>query len=236
MAKFEKANSVGEWLEQRLNIKAINKVMMTEYWIPKDINFLWAMGVLLATTFTILVISGLFLMMYYKPDINLAFDSVNYTIMQEVAFGWLFRHIHGVAASVIFLIIYIHMLTGIYYGSYKQGREMIWISGMLLFVTFSAAGFSGYMLPWGQMSYWAAMVITNLFGGVPVIGDALVVWIRGDFNVADATLTRFFMLHVFLLPIAIMGLIGLHFYTLRIPHVNNQSLKILILMLKLKNI
>ena len=223
MAKFEKANSVGEWLEQRLNIKAINKVMMTEYWIPKDINFLWAMGVLLATTFTILVISGLFLMMYYKPDINLAFDSVNYTIMQEVAFGWLFRHIHGVAASVIFLIIYIHMLTGIYYGSYKQGREMIWISGMLLFVTFSAAGFSGYMLPWGQMSYWAAMVITNLFGGVPVIGDALVVWIRGDFNVADATLTRFFMLHVFLLPIAIMGLIGLHFYTLRIPHVNNQS-------------
>ena len=102
MAKFEKANSVGEWLEQRLNIKAINKVMMTEYWIPKDINFLWAMGVLLATTFTILVISGLFLMMYYKPDINLAFDSVNYTIMQEVAFGWLFRHIHGVAASVIF--------------------------------------------------------------------------------------------------------------------------------------
>ena len=223
MAKFEKANSVGEWLEQRLNIKAINKVMMTEYWIPKDINFLWAMGVLLATTFSILIVSGIFLMMYYKPDINLAFDSVNYTIMQEVAFGWLFRHMHGVAASVVFLIIYIHMFTGIYYGSYKQGREMIWISGMLLFMTFSAAGFSGYMLPWGQMSYWAAMVITNLFGGVPVIGDALVVWIRGDFNVADATLTRFFMLHVFLLPITIMGIIGVHFYTLRIPHVNNQT-------------
>jgi ubiquinol-cytochrome c reductase cytochrome b subunit len=130
---------------------------------------------------------------------------------------------HGVAASVVFLIIYIHMFTGIYYGSYKQGREMIWISGMLLFMTFSAAGFSGYMLPWGQMSYWAAMVITNLFGGVPFIGDELVIWIRGDFNVADATLTRFFMLHVFLLPITIMGIIGLHFYTLRIPHVNNQN-------------
>ena len=100
---------------------------------------------------------------------------------------------------------------------------MIWISGMLLFMTFSAAGFSGYMLPWGQMSYWAAMVITNLFGGVPVIGADLVIWIRGDFNVADATLTRFFMLHVFLLPITIMGIIGLHFYTLRIPHVNNQN-------------
>ena len=109
MAKFEKANSVGEWLDQRLNLTTFNKVMMTEYWIPKDINFLWAMGVLLATTFGILVISGLFLMMYYKPDVALAFDSVNYTIMQEVAFGWLFRHMHGVAASVVFLIIYIHI-------------------------------------------------------------------------------------------------------------------------------
>ncbi|MGB6328638.1 MAG: cytochrome bc complex cytochrome b subunit [Halarcobacter sp.] len=221
MAKIEKANSLGEWFDQRLNTTVLAKVMLTEYWIPKNINFLWAMGVLLAVTFKILIITGIFLMMYYKPDVNLAFDSVNYTIMQEVSYGWLFRHMHGVAASVIFLIIYIHMFTGIYYGSYKKGREMIWISGMLLFMTFSAAGFSGYMLPWGQMSYWAAMVITNLFGGVPIIGDALVVWIRGDFNVADATLTRFFMLHVFLLPIVIMGLIALHFYTLRIPHVNN---------------
>ena len=152
MAKFTKANSVGEWFDQRLNTTTFNKVMMTEYWIPKDINFLWAMGVVLAVTFKLLIISGIFLLMYYKPDVNLAFDSVNYTIMQEVKYGWLFRHMHGVAASVIFLIIYIHMFTGIYYGSYKKGREMIWISGMLLFVTFSAAGFSGYMLPWGQMS------------------------------------------------------------------------------------
>lgn len=223
MAHFTKANSVGEWFDQRLATTKFMKVMMTEYWIPKDVNFLWAMGVVLAVTFKILIISGIFLMMYYKPDVNLAFDSVNYTIMQEVAYGWLFRHMHAVAASVVFLIIYIHMLTGIYYGSYKKGREMIWISGMLLFVTFSAAGFSGYMLPWGQMSYWAAMVITNLFGGVPLIGDALVVWIRGDFNVADATLTRFFMLHVFLLPIVIIGIIALHFYSLRVPHVNNQE-------------
>jgi ubiquinol-cytochrome c reductase cytochrome b subunit len=223
MAKLEKAKNVGEWLDQRLNTTQFNKVMMTEYWIPKDINFLWAMGVVLATTFTILVISGIFLLMYYKPDVNLAFDSVNYTIMQEVAYGWLFRHMHGVAASMVFLIIYIHMLAGIYYGSYKAGREMIWISGMLLFVTFSAEAFSGYMLPWGQMSYWAAMVITNLFGGIPVIGPDLVIWIRGDFNVADATLTRFFMLHVFLLPLVIIGIIVMHFYTLRIPHVNNQT-------------
>ena len=223
MAKITKANSIGEWLDQRLNTTGFMKVMMTEYWIPKDVNFLWAMGVVLAVTFKILIISGIFLLMYYKPDVNLAFDSVNYTIMQEVEYGWLFRHMHGVAASVVFLIIYIHMFTGIYYGSYKKGREMIWISGMLLFVTFSAEGFSGYMLPWGQMSYWAAQVITNLFGGVPVIGADLVVWIRGNFYVADATLTRFFMLHVFLLPLVIIGIIALHFYTLRVPHVNNQE-------------
>jgi ubiquinol-cytochrome c reductase cytochrome b subunit len=130
---------------------------------------------------------------------------------------------HGVAASVVFLIIYIHMFTGLYYGSYKKGREMIWISGMLLFVTFSAAGFSGYMLPWGQMSYWAAAVITNLFSGGSLHADFLVEWIRGGFAVNDATLTRFFMLHVFLMPMIILGIIVLHFYTLRIPHVNNQT-------------
>ena len=223
MAHFSKANSVGEWFDQRLATKSLWKVLASEYWVPKNINFLWAMGVVLITMFTILLVSGIFLLMYYKPDTKLAFDSVNYTIMQEVYFGWLWRHMHGVAASVVFLVIYIHMFTGIYYGSYKRGREMIWISGMLLFVTFSAEAFSGYMLPWGQMSYWAAQVITNLFGGIPFIGDSLVVWIRGNFYVADATLTRFFMLHVLLLPLIIMMIIGLHLYSLRIPHVNNQE-------------
>jgi len=223
MAEIEKSEGIVDWLDQRLAIKKFNKVMMTEYWIPKDINFLWAMGVILASMFGVLLISGIFLLMYYKPDTAQAFDSVNYTIMQEVAYGWLFRHIHGVGASVIFLVIYIHMFTGIYYGSYKKGREMIWISGMLLFVLFSAEGFSGYMLPWGQMSYWAAYVITNIFGGIPIIGDELVVWIRGNFFVSDATLTRFFMLHVLLIPLMIMGAIGLHFYALRIPHVNTQT-------------
>ena len=221
MAEFKKAANMTEWLDQRLGIKMLGRVLLTEYWIPKNINFLWAMGVILMTVFGLLVISGIFLLMYYKPDFQQAFDSVNYTIMQDVAYGWLFRHIHAVGASVIFLIIYIHMFAGIYYGSYKKGREMIWISGVLLFAVFSAEGFSGYMLPWGQMSYWAAYVITEIFGGIPVIGGDLVVWIRGNFYVADATLTRFFMLHVLLLPLAIMGLIGLHFYALRFPHVNN---------------
>jgi len=223
MANFTKATSIKDWLNQRLAIEKVEKVIASEYWIPKNINFLWAMGMILVFTFKMLLISGIFLMMYYQPSIDQAFDSVNYTIMREVDFGWLWRHVHAVASSVTFLIMYIHMFTGIYYGSYKKGREMIWISGMLLFITFSAAAFSGYMLPWGQMSYWAGMVITNIFslGGLHM--DGLVEWIRGDYVPAQAFLTRFYMLHVLLLPLAIIGLMGLHFAALRIPHVNNQD-------------
>ena len=220
--EVKKANGIVDWLDQRIAIKKLIEVLATKYWVPKNINFLWAMGVILLTLFTLLVVSGFFLLMYYKPDTKLAFDSVNDTIMREVAFGWLWRHIHAVAASMVFLIIYIHMFVAVYYGSYKRGREVIWVGGMLLFVVFSAEAFSGYMLPWGQMSFWAAQVITQLFGGVPFIGDELVIWIRGDYAVADPTLTRFFMLHVCLLPIVIIMVIVFHFYALRIPHVNNE--------------
>ena len=223
MANFTKATSVKDWLNQRLAIEKVEKVMASEYWIPKNINFLWAMGMILAVLFTLLVISGIFLLMYYQPNVDTAFVSVNYTIMSEVDFGWLWRHIHAVASSVTFLIIYIHMFTAIYYGSYKKGREMIWVTGMLLFITFSAEAFSGYMLPWGQMSYWAGMVITNIFSLGDLQFNGLVEWIRGDYVPGQAFLNRFFMLHVFLLPLAIMGLIGLHFAALRIPHVNNQD-------------
>ena len=223
MAHFEKATSVHDWLNQRLAIDKVEKVMASEYWIPKNINFLWAMGMVLAITFGLLLVSGIFLLMYYQPNVDTAFYSVNYTIMREVDFGWLWRHVHAVAASVVFLIIYIHMFTGIYYGSYKKGREMIWISGMFLFVAFSAEAFSGYMLPWGQMSYWAGMVITNLFSMGSLELEGIVEWIRGDYVPAQAFLTRFFMLHVLLIPIAILALIGVHFAALRIPHVNNQD-------------
>lgn len=223
MAHVRKAKNLADWFDQRLSTNKFFEVMMTRYWIPKNINWLWAMGVVLTALFTLLVVSGIFLLMYYKPDENLAYDSVNFTIMQEVAFGWLWRHIHAVAASMVFVIIYIHMFVAIYYGSYKNGREMIWITGMILFVCFSAEAFSGYMLPWGQMSYWAAAVITNLFGGIPLIGADVVEWVRGNYVVADSTLTRFFMLHVFLMPVIIMICIAVHFYALRTPHVNNQE-------------
>ncbi len=212
-----------KWMNERLGVDTLKRVLSSEYWIPKNINFLWAMGMVLAVTFGVLLISGIFLLMYYIPDTNLAFDSVNHTIMGEVGYGWLWRHVHAVGASVIFLIIYIHMLTGIYYGSYKRGRELIWLSGMLLFVAFSAEAFSGYMLPWGQMSYWAGMVITNLFSGGSLHANGLVEWIRGGYVPGQAYLGRFFMLHVVLIPVAIIGLIVLHFGTLRMPHVNNQD-------------
>lgn len=223
MARIRKATGFGDWFDQRLATNKFWKVMVAEYWIPKNISFLWAMGVILLALFVLLIISGLMLMCYYKPDTMLAFDSVNKTIMQEVEYGWLWRHIHAIAASVTFLIIYIHTLTGIYYRSYKQGREMIWISGIILMVVFSAEAFSGYMLPWGQMSYWAAQVITQLFGGIPFIGDAVVEWMRGDYAVSDPTLTRFFMLHVCLLPLVVIVALALHFYALRFPHVNNLT-------------
>lgn len=223
MARIRKATSLGDWFDQRLAINKFWKVMVAEYWIPKNISFLWAMGVILLALFVLLIISGLMLMCYYKPDTMLAFDSVNKTIMQEVEYGWLWRHMHAIAASVTFLIIYIHTLTGIYYRSYKQGREMIWISGIILMVVFSAEAFSGYMLPWGQMSYWAAQVITQLFGGIPFIGDAVVEWMRGDYAVSGPTLTRFFMLHVCLLPLVVIVALALHFYALRFPHVNNLT-------------
>ncbi|MGG7073886.1 cytochrome bc complex cytochrome b subunit [Campylobacter sp. 9BO] len=223
MAQIHKSTGIIDWLDQRLAVTKLMKVLVSEYWIPKNINFLWAMGVILTTLFMLLVITGFLLLMYYKPDVNLAFDSVNKTIMQEVEYGWLWRHIHAVSASVIFLIMYIHLLTGLYYGSYKKGREIIWISGMVLFICFSAEAFSGYMLPWGQMSYWAATVITQLFGAIPVIGPDLVEWIRGDYAVGDATLTRFFMLHVCLLPLVTIAVLVIHFYSLRIPHVNNET-------------
>lgn len=220
---IKESKNLLDWFDQRLAVRKFLDVMMLKYYIPKKINFLWCMGVILLTLFGMLFLSGLMLMAYYKPDAKLAFDSVNFTIMQEVSLGWLWRHIHAVSASVIFLILYIHMFVAIFYRSYKNGREMIWIGGVILFLAFSLEAFSGYILPWGQMSYWAAMVITNLFGQIPIIGDSLVFWIRGDYAVSDATLTRFFMLHVCLMPIVIISLIAFHLYSLRFPHVNNED-------------
>lgn len=212
-----------DWLDERLEIRKLIKVTLIDYKVPKNINFLWSFGMLLVLMFAILFISGLFLLMYYKPDSNLAFDSVNKTIMMDVSFGWLFRHVHAVGASIVFLLLYIHIARGIFYGSYKPPREVVWITGYILFVLFSATAFTGYLLPWGQMSYWAAQTITTLFEKIPFIGPDLVIWIRGDYAVADATLTRFFALHVVFLPVLIMIVMAVHLYSVRVVGSNNED-------------
>ncbi len=212
-----------EWLDERFAIKQVFKVLMIDYKVPKNINFLWSFGMLLVFNFAILFISGLFLLMYYKPDANLAFDSVNKTIMMDVSFGWIFRHVHAVGASIIFLLMYIHIARGIYYGSYKKPREGVWLTGYILFILFSATAFTGYLLPWGQMSYWAAQTITTLFEKIPFIGEDLVIWIRGDYAIADATLTRFFALHVVFLPVLIIITIGIHLFAVRVVGSNNED-------------
>jgi ubiquinol-cytochrome c reductase cytochrome b subunit len=212
-----------DWLDERLAVRQLIKVMLTEYYVPKNINFLWSFGVLVMLVFAILVVSGIFLLMYYKPDAHLAFDSVNKTIMMDVEYGWLFRHTHAVAASIMFLVLYIHMARGIYYGSFKPPREIVWITGYILFVLMSATAFTGYLLPWGQMSYWAAQTITTLFEKIPFIGPDLVIWIRGNYIVEDATLTRFFALHVVFLPLLLIVFTAIHLYAVRIPGSNNED-------------
>ncbi|RUM49715.1 MAG: cytochrome bc complex cytochrome b subunit [Hydrogenothermus sp.] len=212
-----------DWLDERFAIRQVFKLSMVDYKVPKNINFLWSFGMLLVFNFAILFISGLFLLMYYKPDANLAFDSVNKTIMMDVSYGWIFRHVHAVGASIIFLLMYIHIARGIYYGSYKKPREGVWLTGYILFILFSATAFTGYLLPWGQMSYWAAQTITTLFEKVPFIGEDLVIWIRGDYAIADATLTRFFALHVVFLPVLIIITIAIHLFAVRVVGSNNED-------------
>ncbi len=212
-----------DWLDERLAIRQLIKVMMTEYYVPKNINFLWSFGVLIVLMLVILIISGVFLLMYYKPDANLAFDSVNKTIMMDVAYGWIFRHVHSVGASIMFLLLYVHMARGIYYGSFKPPRELVWLTGYVLFVLMSATAFTGYLLPWGQMSYWAAQTITTLFEKIPFIGPDLVIWIRGHFIVEDPTLTRFFALHVVFLPLLLIIVTAVHLYAVRIVGSNNED-------------
>ena len=212
-----------DWLDERLAVRELVKVMLTEYYVPKNINFLWSFGVLVMLVFAILVVSGIFVLMYYKPDAHLAFDSVNKTIMMDVEYGWLFRHTHAVGASIMFLVLFIHMARGIYYGSFKAPREIVWITGYILFVLMSATAFTGYLLPWGQMSYWAAQTITTLFEKIPFIGPDLVIWIRGNYIVEDATLTRFFALHVVFLPLLLIVFTAIHLYAVRIPGSNNED-------------
>ena len=210
------------WLNKRLPIDEFVNSQLIGYFAPKNFNFWYFFGALALLVFVIQILSGIFLTMNYKPGELTAFDSVEY-IMREIEWGWLIRYMHSTGASFFFIVIYMHMFRALMYWSYRGPRELLWIIGMLVYLGLMAEAFMGYVLPWGNMSYWGAQVIVNLFGTIPVIGGGLVEWIRGDYGIADATLNRFFALHVIAVPFALAFLILLHIVALRQTGSNNPD-------------
>jgi ubiquinol-cytochrome c reductase cytochrome b subunit len=201
------------WIDDRFPLSETMRYHVTEYYASKNFNFWYVFGVLAMVVLVIQILSGIFLTMNYKPSAAEAFASVEY-IMRDVEMGWLIRYMHSTGASFFFIVVYLHMFRAMLYGSYKKPRELLWIIGMLIFFVLMAEGFAGYLLPWGQMSYWGAQVIISLFGAIPVVGDALVEYIRGDYSISDITLNRFFALHVIVLPLALIGLVFVHIVAL----------------------
>jgi ubiquinol-cytochrome c reductase cytochrome b subunit len=211
------------WFDARMpSVAQEYKKHLSEYYAPKNFNFWYYFGSLAIFVLVIQIVSGIWLTMSYKPDAALAFGSVEY-IMRDVPGGWIIRYIHSTGASAFFLVVYLHMFRAMLYGSYKTPRELIWIFGVLIYFCLMGEAFFGYLLPWGQMSYWGAQVIVNLFGTVPFIGPDLAVWIRGDYVVSDATLNRFFALHVIALPLALLGLVVVHLLALHDVGSNNPD-------------
>ena len=212
-----------EWFDSGMpSVAQEYRKHLAEYYAPKNFNFWYYFGSLAMLVLVIQIVTGIFLTMNYKPDANLAFGSVEY-IMRDVPGGWIIRYIHSTGASAFFVVVYLHMFRGMLYGSYKAPRELIWIFGVLIYLCLMGEAFFGYLLPWGQMSYWGAQVIVNLFAAVPFIGPDLAVWIRGDYVVSDATLNRFFALHVIALPLALLGLVVVHMLALHDVGSNNPD-------------
>ena len=205
-------NLVG-WVDDRFPLMALWNDHLAKYYAPKNFNFWYFFGSLALLVLVIQIVTGIFLAMHYKPSAEEAFNSVEY-IMRDVEWGWLIRYLHSTGASAFFLVVYLHMFRGMIYGSYKNPRELIWIIGMLIYLVLMAEAFFGYLLPWGQMSFWGAQVIISLFGAIPVVGEELALWIRGDFVVSDATLNRFFSFHIILMPLILLGLVAAHIMAL----------------------
>lgn len=211
------------WFENRFPTAfAEYKKHLSEYYAPKNFNFWYFFGSLALLVLVIQIVTGIFLVMHYKPDANLAFASVEY-IMRDVPWGWLIRYMHSTGASAFFVVVYLHMYRGLIYGSYRKPRELVWIFGCAIFLVLMAEAFMGYLLPWGQMSYWGAQVIVNLFSAIPFIGPDLALLIRGDFVVGDATLNRFFSFHVIAVPLVLLGLVVAHLLALHDVGSNNPD-------------
>jgi ubiquinol-cytochrome c reductase cytochrome b subunit len=210
------------WVDNRFPLSKLYNEHLAEYYAPKNFNFWYFFGSLALLVLVIQIVTGIFLVMHYKPDANVAFASVEY-IMRDVPWGWLIRYMHSTGASAFFVVVYMHMFRGLLYGSYRKPRELVWVFGCAIFLCLMAEAFMGYLLPWGQMSYWGAQVIVNLFSAIPYIGPDLALLIRGDYVVGDATLNRFFSFHVIAVPLVLLGLVVAHIIALHEVGSNNPD-------------
>ena len=215
---YRPKSKVGQWFNDRLPLLTLAN-HLTDYPTPKNLNYWWTFGGILTFCLITQIVTGLTLAMHYIAHADMAFESVEH-IMRDVNYGWLLRYIHAIGASMFFLAVYIHIFRSLFYGSYKSPREIIWIIGIIIYLLMMAAAFMGYVLPWGQMSFWGATVITNLFSAIPLVGEGIVTWLWGGYSVDNPTLTRFFTLH-YLIPFLILGLVVLHIWALHVPGNNN---------------
>jgi ubiquinol-cytochrome c reductase cytochrome b subunit len=221
-AEYVEARGLKAWLYKRLPVESFVTSQLTGYYAPKNFNFWYYFGVLATVVLVLQLFTGIFLTMFYKVGETTSFDSIEF-IMREVSWGWLIRYLHSTGASFFFIVVYLHMFRALLYGSYKAPRELLWLIGMGVYLALMAEAFLGYVLPWGNMSFWGAQVIVNLFSTIPVFGASLVEWIRGDYGIADATLNRFFALHVVAVPLALLLLVVLHLVALRQTGSNNPD-------------
>jgi ubiquinol-cytochrome c reductase cytochrome b/c1 subunit len=218
---YEPKNPFMKWLEARLPIAGLIHASFVDYPTPRNLNYWWTFGGILSFMLGAQIVTGIVLVMHYTPHADLAFNSVEH-IMRDVNYGWLLRYLHSNGAAMFFLAVYIHIFRGMYYGSYKEPREVLWILGVIIYLLMMATGFMGYVLPWGQMSFWAATVITNLFSAIPLVGESIVTWLWGGYSVGNPTLQRFFSLH-YLLPFVIAGVVVLHVWALHVAGQNNPT-------------
>ena len=220
--QYEPKHPLTRWVDEKLPLpRLVYNAIGGGYPVPRNLNYFWNFGVLAGAALAIQIITGIVLAMHYAPDSGLAFDSVEH-IMRDVNAGWFLRYCHATGASMFFIVVYIHIFRGLYYGSYKAPREMVWLLGVVIFLLMMATVFMGYVLPWGQMSYWGAQVITNFFSAIPIVGENIRVWLLGGYAPGDAALNRFFSLH-YLLPFVIAAVIVLHIWALHIPGSNNPT-------------
>jgi ubiquinol-cytochrome c reductase cytochrome b/c1 subunit len=218
---YQPQSAFMQWLERRLPIGGLIHSSFVAYPTPRNLNYWWTFGGILSFMLVLQIVTGVVLAMHYTPHVDMAFNSVE-SIMRDVSFGWLLRYVHATGASMFFLAAYIHMFRGMYYGSYKEPREVLWILGVILLLLMIMTGFMGYVLVWGQMSFWAATVITNLFSAIPVVGESIVAWLWGGYAVGNPTLNRFYSLH-YLLPFIIAGVVVLHIWALHVAGQNNPD-------------